>query len=167
MNGPDATHTFDLALKILGVLGWVGTAIMAVWIMSRRSQGWDRGNQAWLQLNGDKESKVDGEKVGLIDQHTQTRNVATEALDRTKAVQEGLGAYGSRSDIIAQGVRRSISALTTEELQRREEAAIRRKQLVAYQHQAFGPARDDNSFVENVEDPPFRPDDTQSGRKKR
>ncbi len=167
MSAPDATPTFDLLLKILGVLGWVGAAIMFVWMMSRRSQGWDRGNQAWLQLNGDKESKVDAEKIGLVDQHTQTRSIASEALNRTKALQDGIGAHGSRSDIIAQNARKSIALMTTDELEKRAEAEARRKQIVSYQHQAFAEERERDSFPEappqlppRPDPKPFNPDDT-------
>lgn len=126
----------------------------------------ERGNQAWLQLNGDKESRVDAEKIGLIDQHTQTRSIASEALNRTKALQDGIGAHGSRSDIIATNARKSIAAMTTEELQKREEAAARRKQIVAYQHEAFAEERERDSFPEAPQLPPrpdakpFNPDDT-------
>lgn len=156
-------NTLDTLIK---VGGWVGTALLSVWIMSRRTQGWDRGNQSWLQLNGDKDSKNESERTGLIEQYKfdrkadaqwreQLENAVSANTDRTRGLQDGINAHGSRSDIIAQNARRSIENLTREAVDVRV-AAVRRS-LIQQQHEAFDGERERDSFVEIPNVPPPRP----------
>lgn len=154
--------TLDLLLKVGGLASFVTIIFGTLLVVFKKNQSVDRGNQAWLQLNGDKESKVDAERIGLIDQHTQTRSVAEEALQRIRGVQEGLEAFGSKADQIAVGVRKSITARVVEA----EQARANRARYNREQQEQFGPPRSDDTFVD-----PNKPFDGEStgrfGRKKK
>lgn len=167
----DPSSLLDTAVK---VGGWAVSALMFVWIMSRRTQGWDRGNQAWLQLNGDKDSKDKDERSGFIESYRAAQDrldrfetMLTSVSDRVRAIQDGLDAHGSRSDIIAANVRKSLA----EKAQQAAEARENRRRLMEGQ---YFPDRDSDSFVDPVAPPhrvprpdprrepdePFRSDDT-------
>lgn len=146
--------TLDLLLKIGGLVSFVTIVLGTLFIAFKKNQSLDRGNQAWLQLNGDKESKVDAERVGLIDEHKQTRNVAQEALQRIHGVQEGLEAYGSKADQIAVGVRKSIAT----RVQEAEQARANRERYRREQDERFGPPRDPDTYIDPNK--PFDPEGT-------
>lgn len=136
-----------LIIQIAGITGWIATIVGVIWYSSRRTQGWDRGNQAWLILHGDKDSKNPSEKVGLLDliedhikdnnnareHHPELRNLITEALERARGIQEGFGAFGSKTDQIAKGVRKSVEDMVREA----EEARANRRGLIRDQEQRF------------------------------
>lgn len=181
----DLSSIADTAIKIGG---WAVSALMFVWIMSRRTQGWDRGNKAWLQLNGDKDSDDDESRRGLIEAYRSARledkirtdrleNALNEVTERMRAVQDGLGAHGSRADIIAHNARRSISDAVAIE--------VRTTRRLVVESQWMPPDRPADSFPEptdpsppvlgprrdprrDPDDPSFRPEDTGRfrGRKK-
>lgn len=153
----------DLLLRVSGLVSFVTIIFGTLFVVFKKNQSLDRGNQAWLQINGDKESKVDAERIGLIDQHTQTRNIAEEALQRIRGVQDGLEAYGSKADQIAVGVRKSIAT-------RVDEATVARANRERYnreQNERFSQTpRGEDTYVDPNK--PFDPEGTGRfrGRKK-
>ncbi len=167
----DLSGIAETAIK---VGGWVVSAAMFVWIMSRRTQGWDRGNQAWLNLHGDKESKDATERSGFIESYRTVRkedvvrfeqieDAMTAITERVRGIQDGLGAHGSRSDVIAAGVRKSASEMAREAADARSN---RRKMIDGQYFPDREPEVDPPQIHAPRPDPrrdpdePFRPNDT-------
>lgn len=147
-------NTLDLLLKIGGLASFVTIVLGTLFIAFKKNQSLDRGNQAWLQLNGDKESKVDGERIGLIDEHKQTRDFVKEALERARGIQDGLEAFGSKADQIAIGVRKSIAT----RVQEAETARTNRDRYRREQDERFAQDRAQETFVDPNK--PFDPEGT-------
>lgn len=140
--------------------GWLISMLVNVWVVSRKSQGWDSAEEHEKTLYG---VPRDG-KTGLVQRMQMTENTIAEQGRVLKYLLTGLEVHGSGEHQIVEGVKKKMREHAAHAV---DDVARARKALIEEQTGRFHALEAAREEVVEEEDPFSRPSATPPERRRR
>lgn len=132
---------------VMTVGGWAASAVMLVWVTSRRSKIWDDAEKHDKTLYGDNSN----DKPGLVSIVKSLEKQSNDDHDLLESLVHALQAYGHTPEEMGRNVRRSLRDTLCEEC---KQPTVRERVMTPFHPVRALPVVEDDPFPASDSDPP-------------